>query len=106
MSVWQRGWKFATPQPTFDTLPLAIIARITNKLSIGERNNVARVSRSLDQDMGGKEGWEAQKVENTAAMATRMRIAAIDKKRAARELRAKRCRKDKLRLAAGVIDID
>ena len=54
--------------------------------------------------MGGREGWEAQKVENVAAVATRRQIAEIDKKRAARELRAKRRRKDKLRLETGVID--
>ena len=97
MSVKRRGWKF-------DALPMLIFSRISNNLSIGDRNNLARVNKSLQQDMGGREGWEARKVENAAAMTARRRITEIDRKRAARELRAKRRRKERLRLAAGVID--
>ena len=82
MSVRQRGCKF-------DALPMLNFSRISNNLSIGDRNNLARVNRSLHMDMGGREGWQAQKVENAAAVATRRRIAEIDRKRAARELRAK-----------------
>ena len=88
----------------FNALPTPIFSKISNNLSIADRNNLARVSRSLEQEMGGKEGWEARKVENAAAVATRRRIAEIGRKRAARELRAKRRRKERLRLAAGVID--
>ena len=54
--------------------------------------------------MGGREGWEARKVENAAAVSTRRRITEIGRKRAARELRAKRRRKERLGLAAGVMD--
>ena len=82
MSVRLRGWKF-------DALPTCIFYKISNNLSIGDRNNFARVNRSLQQDMGGREGWEARKVENAAAVTARRRIAEIDRKRVARELRAK-----------------
>ena len=88
----------------FDALLTSIFSKISNNLSIGDRNNFARVNRSLQVDMGGREGWQARKVENAAAVATRKRIAEIGRKRAARELRAKRRRKERLRLAAGVID--
>ena len=75
-------------------MPTPIFSKISNNLSIANRNNLARVSRLLEQDMGGKEGWEARKVENATAVATRRRIAEIGRKRAARELRAKRRRKE------------
>ena len=73
-------------------------------MSIGDRNNISRVNRSFQLDMGGREGWEAWKVEKAAAVAACRWIAEIDRKRAARELRAKQRRKDRLRLAVRVID--
>ena len=87
MAVRCRGCKF-------DALPTLIFSKISNNLSIGVRNNLAGVNRSLQVDMGGREGWEVRKVENATAVATRKQIAEIDRKRAARELRAKRHRKE------------
>ena len=85
-------------------MPTPIFSKISNNLNIGDRNNLARVNRTLQQNMGGREGWQARKVEHAAAIPACRRIAKIDRKRAARELRAKRRRKERLRLAAGVID--
>ena len=107
VSVWQRG----TPPPAWDSVLSLIIKKISYNLNIVDRNSVARVSRSLDQAMGGKEGWESRKVENAAAAAAAVAAAvakrkqtAIDRKRAARESRHRRRRKERVKLAAGVID--